>query len=1490
MARKAKFGKKNISIVNRFRRFFNLDEEISQTALSRSARSHLHETTGEANLASYNKTYKEQIAASFQYEHEAPFNYDSKGFESNIAKNFLEGYPGNNPYPLLGTPYCAHDSIRAKEMRAELAAKITRFEAALEQDIEAGVSQERLTTAKAGFMDEIDDFLSACDAEIKNRGPLPPGEAATSSTLFNVLVPPVGLVNFGKAAYNDLSNAATEAAYYAANRYSFEKFKTDLDTHFTQKLDATRQLVESFQLWDPAQLRFDEKDYDATGKTSLTAPQQKAYNDLTAIKKDYDEALFTLLNSLDNDPRLVLKIKALEHATKAAVRKCMDYNRSVTITVADPRYQVNIAASVDSTATAATATTKPPPLENYLDAKLPSLTQAAVDLRVKMNAQFQTPKSRLQQWRFEYDNDSEHKLAVDKALNDPHKTFTDATEAALTAIQALTPKSSNDLALAVHIGKTGSEDGFSQATATTNDTSLTEYQAFAKNEGGVKKPEALSDNPTEKEKTAYETKKQAYAADRSTKLTSLETTHTEEVNRLRKRLFEPKEPEAPSTTTPEQTAATAKYHGAKKLYEEYTKSFDQKKPAPLADNADTAAKEAHATQTKTYEQALTVYQTRQKELETELTTANTPTDETELNNYKKAQEELEQSNKIHAFYHPEETALPDGPNFAQFSAEYHNVSAQLVSLQTDYKDASRKLLAIEFRWDPAQAKTDLATLEADYDRQLKQKTAALDNLNKKVSNFKSTSSDHAIQAAIKTNQDTFINQINTLKQAQKTAFDATTTAAAAERDKADKACQEYHLKYRIYCLQNGPLTGPLTDAQKQAIKKIEPKELLENLSTDPLIDKSLRLGLVSIKANKVNGKTVYRINLTEISSLAAAKNRNSDGTTKTAAFCSYLWSKKSRSEAIRAALNNPDVINDVGIAVDLIMAAKKDPNDKTYRSTFPAYNPDNYNTMLATSMACIAKGIEFNPEKDFDRSFKGASYEASHVNYITGALKDPKRQRIREKYLATIAAYEETFRSAQAFNNVCREVLDGGLKPGDAKDARENPEVARMKKPQQLFIQAVTNFSHHKNTTATKLANLNTLASSDDRNKIFQESITQLKYMDLATIKGLVPDGAGNHGHAAALMGMVLDRRSASDILAMKEREICHLYEALAKKDLGDKHEPVRQQVKQLQQQLKEDYRHIIHLADAQGLNAPEFKQQYQAALQRLFRAEVVSEQTFNAITDGIADIGRTATDTGNEVIQSVASWVHGEPTYGSALPKVDEKLTVDALSSKGYAAEKELEKFTWPIASASSSSEEAAIGALNTLATLSGDIREAREVSAKLVDNRLDTDFTQKVLNDIEAASKETLLETDRLAAIAKLNEALATLKKTQPAATNTQATEAFNAEEALLEAKKAVIEDLTARITAVKSTIASTREAIEKHKAELTGLLPQSAKPPVNFKENFTQLQDLHTLDTELKTLSKKNTTLNTQKMEINALGIKILPEKIKLINAISRAITES
>ncbi len=1457
--------------------YLTAEEERDQAELSRSAREHLHEVTGEVNTKAFNANFRTRVQGKIPaYQPDKNFNYSANqstffvanptiafnpadpnhinaprtalpldftiyGFgssafhgadpkEHNIAEYFLSGYAGNpfrisriDPNP-LNTPQQPYGSTQSPEMlamREKLAQKIYDFDVALQTNIAKGVSGEWILAAKTGFLEDYDLFVADCKAQIKNRGINSVSDSSPRSVI------------------EILEDAANLRQFDAGIDSQLTLFRDCLASHFTRKIAQTQTLAPAFQLWDPENVTFSRNDGN---NRALTVDEINTLNrDLDTIRTYHTNSLKPLLTSLDNDPALVLAIKKLDTDTQEDIQ-------AILADLAKLNIQVTIGQSS---------------LIDYIHQRLPTITQAAVDLRAAMNAEFKTPKSRLQQWRFDYDQT--HSAAHDKALNDPHKLFTDAAKTAAAEIATLTPQNSRTEAFTVHINTKGATVPFEEPEVTLLDTLLAEYQAFANNSEVVPKPAALSTAPTAEEIAAH-TAYEAYRggpipSERLATIAQLQKRSGVLRTELRNTLFNSRvSPIVPVKLRVEEEeeeaafeARQAKYVQEKalhdkqcELYTEYTQAFApaNNKPTPIDPaTANANDKEAYATRLEAYTKELTAYQTRQSDLETELTQLNAQSDQVALKEYQAVKANYDKLTSICAFYQPEDTTTPDGPSFAQFSQQYQTLSDRLVALQIEYKDALRKLLDIEFRFQPEQAHIDLDELKANCEKKYKVTVAELTQLNQTIQQFQTTDSDAAVNKKIAANKALFATQIDSLVTAQQTAFTAIVAAANKERDAAIQDCTDYQLRYEVYCMQHGPLIGPLTKDELQEIADYRPEQLIRDLRDDPIFGDKLDLGLVSITANKTDGQNHYRIHLAEPAQLDALKNRSDDGSIKLCAYLRHMFSKESRSTEIRAALHNPEKINDVGKAVLLILAAASKSNDangrpipaKNYISTYPAYNDNNLNTMLATSMACISLGVNFDPAADFDRSFKGAVYKThSGGQKITGELKGPAREKARKKYLTDIQVLRAKFAAHQATNNVCRELLIGGLKPGKVPDELFNTsERNNLSRSAHDFVSSLAHFSYHDTTTAGQLASV---AQGGDKSPVLMNSVERLKKLNLSQVKCLSPDGGGNCGQSAALFGMVLDRRSAAEILALKEREICALYRELDPNIYHGYHV----EVNKLREQLNQDYLHITHLAEAQGLYAPEFKEQHAAAMARI-------DKIANTVTV-------VAADTPSRLTRAKA-FLFGKaptPSYGDDIPNVETKRTVDDLRATGYAAEVQLNAFDW-----TPGTSEQATSKLVELAALHRDILPSRDVGQ--ADTALDTPFVKAALENIEKSATDLLLEIKSIPVIAELNAALATLETTKPEATNQPATADYQAKKTLLEAKKTAIENVTQLLLIAKESIGATRDQIASKTIEVNEALALS---PNDLETKIRRLQEL---DAELTAIAA---ILPTHKNELNAL----------------------
>lgn len=509
---------------------------------------------------------------------------------------------------------------------------------------------------------------------------------------------------------------------------------------------------------------------------------------------------------------------------------------------------------------------------------------------------------------------------------------------------------------------------------------------------------------------------------------------------------------------------------------------------------------------------------------------------------------------IEAYYLPPDARKLDS-SIAEHAKSFASLKLDLVELQDEFAKETRALLKIEFLCDRLQAEHDLNVLKVEYQEKFKALTEELSTLNENVQNLK----EDNLNASLVTDKQVFATQVAALIAAQQKALTETIDFAAQDRAQSTKDFQEYDLKYHLFLLKHGADAAP-TPAE---IAKYDPRAELKALSDETLLDDRMDFGLMSVsKRPGKNGN--YEIHLCSGSSLGKAENISTDeewaGQPTWGYLISHFMNRESRSAEIRDTLTNPEKLDGVGRALQLILDEKmqKTPTGPRELSCqYDAYTPDNWNSMLAQHFAAIPLGIDMDPGVSFDKSFKGEKYGKYE---ITHTMPKAIRAEKRAEFIRLVEERKAAYQLSGQFNGACRALLvDGALEPKKMVD---------LKPAQKVFLSALSD-------------NVNRDYNKPYDDKAAVAAVARIEALSFKNIKGLMADGGAMNGRAASMLGDVLEKDFAVQVLARKEREITALMHFAegppVNNDLVNK-------AKQLQQQLSQDYTHVASLANKQGI------------------------------------------------------------------------------------------------------------------------------------------------------------------------------------------------------------------------------------------------------------------------------------------------------------------
>lgn len=235
-----------------------------------------------------------------------------------------------------------------------------------------------------------------------------------------------------QTSYRDSDRDLVEGGVYSK---IYDAFEDMLD----KSIADTEVLHPDLQLWQEGTLAF-------SGGDALA--QAACKKDLDDLKQEYEygtdikdakgnvlsrqKGLYDLLTSLDNDPNQVLEVQKLQKDYKKKLDDALAKHAGLGVNVTAPTgaaatHGLSIGGSTSTTTASAQV-----PLAQHLEGHFAA--GAAVNLRAEMNQAYMTPKSVLEQWRYELDqkNSGDYDTKTLKAA----ETFAAAAKTGQTAAVA----------------------------------------------------------------------------------------------------------------------------------------------------------------------------------------------------------------------------------------------------------------------------------------------------------------------------------------------------------------------------------------------------------------------------------------------------------------------------------------------------------------------------------------------------------------------------------------------------------------------------------------------------------------------------------------------------------------------------------------------------------------------------------------------------------------------------------------------------------------------------------------------------------------------------------------------------------------------------------------------------------------------------------------------------------------------------------------------
>ena len=458
-------------------------------------------------------------------------------------------------------------------------------------------------------------------------------------------------------------------------------------------------------------------------------------------------------------------------------------------------------------------------------------------------------------------------------------------------------------------------------------------------------------------------------------------------------------------------------------------------------------------------------------------------------------------------------------------------------------------------------------------------------------------------------------------------------------------------------MQSNYRREPTTDE----VNAFDPHKELNSLEGD----RRMNFGLVSVSKKELNGEVTLHITSgLSYAEYESSVSKNAQGVPSIFSSLARIYEKNRQEKESYLILKDPQRLDDLGLALETIVAAQVKTGGKDELIyTEKGHSEKNENTLLATALAAISHGINFDAEKAFDNSFHGemvTDYYNPGKQRQIGKLEGAERDSRKAAYMAKVNHAKKEFEANKGFHQFGKFLSDSGTLATGAKKFSDSGSFGGLKQSHQAFISAVENFSDYDKTTSAKLAEVDDkaakaaetadllaaatndadrqriteerknladkVAAEVDKDKqdttadVLNESILHLKNLDFNLISGLLPDGADSGRHAAKLFGPMIERNAAKKILAIKERELLAVIDtANALPDNNPNKKDYLDQAGKLSAQLRNDYQRVTTWCAANGLNGPDFANQAEQASLRIQKA--ASELELNKLEGKLNDL-----------------------------------------------------------------------------------------------------------------------------------------------------------------------------------------------------------------------------------------------------------------------------
>lgn len=527
-------------------------------------------------------------------------------------------------------------------------------------------------------------------------------------------------------------------------------------------------------------------------------------------------------------------------------------------------------------------------------------------------------------------------------------------------------------------------------------------------------------------------------------------------------------------------------------------------------------------------------------------------------------------------------------DYYRLSQEFHAISDELAHLHNQYAAEARPLLDIEYQFDAKSTKAQLAHLKDQYSALRETQLAKLAELQTSVKgDLKAT--PPVLAATLTAEQlKAFNEQCAALQKTQADNFTALVTEVSKQRDAADKDFDSFNRNYQWDALQRDPFDRDrhhkLTDKEIERIKALDPYEAVNQTKGNP--NASVRVGFMSVQKNDDH---TFSINLSQAFRGEGFINRRTGQVSHATAFWAWCSKGKYRRD-VEATLTDPARMDNLGLVLDTMMKDPEIVGAKGERNTLTncqvEYSKTNYKELLAMYVAAESRDIKYNIRADFQNSFKTEKGFSSIVYNVS----DEKRARLLEKMERDVERYKEQRRDTVAINASCRELTLHGVQPGLPSKKSLDAAGDIKDRNSRHFVQAVLTLSH----------------SDSNRDLSATDSLRHLNNINLSLVKGLVPNGGDYSGHAAALLGVALERDHFASLLVLKDRELTKLQNSAEVKRSPD----LQVQCAAARQSLAQEQRHFAVLCEKYGCQADQGGRSFLAQMSQQHKTAELRDMT----------------------------------------------------------------------------------------------------------------------------------------------------------------------------------------------------------------------------------------------------------------------------------------